>query len=71
MRLDLGNSLRARQSAVGLVMERVPATLELTLFAMFFATLARHPDWGYFGDQTRYAFGQWHHVVCHAWAIDA
>ncbi len=43
VRLDLGNSLRARQSAVGLVMERVPATLELTLFAMFFATLLAIP----------------------------
>ena len=34
MRGDLGNSLRTRTPAFELVMERLPATLELTLFAM-------------------------------------
>jgi peptide/nickel transport system permease protein len=37
VRLDLGNSLRSRTSAFGLVMERMPATLELTLFALILA----------------------------------
>jgi peptide/nickel transport system permease protein len=36
-RFDLGNSLRSRTSAFGLVMERMPATLELTLFALILA----------------------------------
>ena len=41
--LDLGNSLRARQSAAGLVLERLPATLELTIFAMLFSTFLAIP----------------------------
>lgn len=36
-RFDLGNSLRARTPAFSLVMERMPATLELTLFAIILA----------------------------------
>jgi peptide/nickel transport system permease protein len=36
-RFDLGNSLRARTPAFELVMERMPATLELTLFALILA----------------------------------
>ncbi len=36
-RLDLGNSLRSRTPAFALVMERMPATLELTLFALILA----------------------------------
>ncbi|MBP8292080.1 MAG: ABC transporter permease [Caldilineaceae bacterium] len=36
-RLDLGNSLRSRTPAFALVMERMPATLELTLTAIFLA----------------------------------
>jgi peptide/nickel transport system permease protein len=36
-RLDLGNSLRSRTPAFALVMERMPATLELTFFAIFVA----------------------------------
>ncbi|MCB9139074.1 MAG: ABC transporter permease [Caldilineaceae bacterium] len=34
---DFGNSLRTRTPAFDLVMERLPATIELTLFAMFVA----------------------------------
>jgi len=34
---DMGNSLRARTPAFGLVMERLPATLELTIMAMLFS----------------------------------
>jgi ABC-type dipeptide/oligopeptide/nickel transport system permease component len=41
--LDFGNSLRARQSAAGLVLERLPATLELTIFAMLFSTFLAIP----------------------------
>jgi peptide/nickel transport system permease protein len=37
LRFDLGNSLRSRTSAFGLVMERMPATLELTIFALILA----------------------------------
>lgn len=41
LRGDLGKSLRSRQPAVDMVMARLPATLELTFFAMFLAvTLA-------------------------------
>ena len=36
-RFDLGNSLRSRTPAFELVMERMPATLELTFFAIFLA----------------------------------
>ncbi len=38
LRGDLGNSLQQRTPALQLVMERMPATLELTLAAIFFAT---------------------------------
>ena len=41
--LDLGNSLRSRTPAFELVMERMPATLELTIFAILFATLLAIP----------------------------
>ncbi|MEZ4636392.1 MAG: hypothetical protein R2856_15750 [Caldilineaceae bacterium] len=37
VRGDMGNSLRARTPAFGMVMERLPATLELTIMAMIFA----------------------------------
>ncbi len=40
---DFGNSLKARTSAFDLVMERLPATLELTLFAMLVATVFAIP----------------------------
>jgi len=40
---DLGTSLRARKPALELVMERLPATLELTLFAMFLSTILAIP----------------------------
>jgi peptide/nickel transport system permease protein len=43
LRGDLGNSLRARQPALGLVLERLPATLELTFFAMAISTLIAVP----------------------------
>jgi len=42
-RLDLGDSLRARKPALDLVFERLPATLELTLFAMILSTLIALP----------------------------
>jgi peptide/nickel transport system permease protein len=42
-RLDLGNSLRSRTSAFGLVMERMPATLELTFFALMLAVILAIP----------------------------
>ena len=42
-RLDLGNSLRSRAPAFGLVMERMPATIELTLFALMIAVLLAIP----------------------------
>jgi len=41
--LDLGNSLRSRTPAFELVLERMPATLELTIFAILFATLLAIP----------------------------
>ncbi len=41
--LDLGNSLRSRTPAFDLVLERVPATLELTIFAIMFATILAIP----------------------------
>lgn len=41
--LDLGNSLRSRTPAFELVMERMPATLELTIFAILFATILAIP----------------------------
>jgi peptide/nickel transport system permease protein len=40
---DFGNSLRARQPAMELVLERLPATLELTIFAMAISTLIAIP----------------------------
>ncbi len=40
---DLGTSLRARKPALELVLERLPATLELTLFAMILSTLLAIP----------------------------
>jgi ABC-type dipeptide/oligopeptide/nickel transport system permease component len=43
MRGDLGMSIRSRQPAVDLVMQRLPATLELTLFAMLISTLVAIP----------------------------
>jgi peptide/nickel transport system permease protein len=43
LRGDLGNSLRTRTPAFALVMERMPATLELTIFAMMIATILAIP----------------------------
>lgn len=43
VRGDLGNSIRSRKPAVDLVMERLPATLELTFFAMIISTLIAIP----------------------------
>ena len=43
MRGDLGNSLRTRTPAFALVMERLPATIELTLFAMLIAIVFAIP----------------------------
>jgi peptide/nickel transport system permease protein len=40
---DMGNSLRARTPALPLVLERLPATLELTIFAMIVSTLLAIP----------------------------
>jgi peptide/nickel transport system permease protein len=40
---DFGQSLRARQPAMELVLERLPATLELTIFAMLLSTLIAIP----------------------------
>ena len=40
---DFGNSLKSRTPAFDLVMERLPATLELTLFAMLVATVVAIP----------------------------
>ena len=37
LRGDLGNSLRSKQPALSMVLERLPATLELTIFAMIIA----------------------------------
>lgn len=43
LRGDLGNSLRTRTPAFELVMERMPATIELTIFAMLIATILAIP----------------------------
>ncbi len=43
VRFDLGNSLRSRTPAFGLVMERMPATIELTLFALMIAVILAIP----------------------------
>jgi peptide/nickel transport system permease protein len=43
LRFDLGNSLRSRAPAFGLVMERMPATIELTLFALIIAVFLAIP----------------------------
>ncbi len=43
LRGDLGDSLRARQPALELVLERLPATIELTLFAMLLSTTLAIP----------------------------
>ena len=43
LRGDFGTSLRARTPALDLVLERLPATLELTLFAMAISTLVAIP----------------------------
>lgn len=40
---DLGMSLRQRQPALELVLDRLPATIELTVFAMLFSTLLAIP----------------------------
>lgn len=40
---DMGNSLRARTPAFDLVLERLPATIELTLFAMFISIVFAIP----------------------------
>lgn len=40
---DLGTSLRARKPALDLVLERLPATIELTVFAMLFSTVLAIP----------------------------
>jgi peptide/nickel transport system permease protein len=43
VRGDFGNSIRQDEPALGLVLERLPATLELTLTAMAFAVLVAFP----------------------------
>lgn len=43
VRGDMGNSLRTRTPAFELVMERLPATIELTLFAMLIAVVFAIP----------------------------
>ncbi|MEM7129426.1 MAG: ABC transporter permease [Chloroflexota bacterium] len=43
VRGDMGNSLRTRTPALELVLERLPATIELTLFAMFIAVFFAIP----------------------------
>lgn len=43
VRGDLGNSLRTRTPAFALVMERLPATIELTIFAMLIAIVFAIP----------------------------
>ncbi len=43
VRGDFGNSLGAKTSAMDLVMDRMPATIELTLFAMLIATFLSIP----------------------------
>jgi peptide/nickel transport system permease protein len=40
---DLGDSLRSRTPALPIVLERLPATLELTIFAMLISTLLAVP----------------------------
>jgi peptide/nickel transport system permease protein len=40
---DLGMSIRSRKPAIDLVLERLPATLELTFFAMLVSTLVALP----------------------------
>ena len=40
---DLGKSLRYNESALGLVLERLPATLMLSFFSMLFATIIAIP----------------------------
>jgi peptide/nickel transport system permease protein len=40
---DFGNSLKARRPALDVVLERLPATLELTIFAMVFSTVLGIP----------------------------
>ncbi len=43
LRGDFGKSLRHAQPAMGLVLERLPATIELTLFSLFLALLVSFP----------------------------
>ena len=43
VRGDFGNSLRTRTPAFDLVLERLPATLELTIFAMFISIFLAIP----------------------------
>jgi peptide/nickel transport system permease protein len=43
VRGDFGNSLSAKTPALDLVLDRMPATIELTLFAMFIATFFSIP----------------------------
>ena len=43
LRGDMGNSLRAKTPALPLVLERMPATIELTLLGMFIATFLAIP----------------------------
>lgn len=43
LRGDVGNSLQTRTPALPLVLERLPATLELTLFAMIFSLVLALP----------------------------
>lgn len=43
VRFDIGQSLQFRQSALTVVLERLPATLELTLFAMLISILGAIP----------------------------
>jgi len=43
LRGDLGNSLQTRTPALDLVLERLPATLELTIFAMLLSVLLAIP----------------------------
>ena len=40
---DLGNSIKHSQPVTELLIERLPTTVELTLFAMVFAIARRHP----------------------------
>ena len=41
MRGDLGRSLRFNEPALDMVLERLPATLQLSFFSMLLATLIR------------------------------